>query len=164
VPTKGGSLRGTVQPAGGPRPVSPVVEEMIGWEGLTRLHEPETFAAYGRRIRAARDQFVGLLDRARAAGKVVAGYGASPTVTTLINQFGLAGRLDFLVDDNPVKQNTFSPGHHIPVYPSDAIYERKADVVAVLAWNYAGPITQKHAAFAAAGGRFVIPLPHLLVG
>jgi SAM-dependent methyltransferase len=163
IPTKGGSLRGTVQLAGGPRPVSPVVARVIEWEDLTRLHAPETWAAYAKRIRAARDAFVGVLDRAKAAGKTIAGYGASPTVTTLINQFDLAGRIDFLVDDNPTKQNTLSPGQHIPVYPSDAIYSKGADVVAILAWNYAAPIMARHCAFAEQGGRFVIPLPGLLV-
>jgi hypothetical protein len=143
--------------------VSPEVGRLAEWEELARLHSPEAFRAYARRIDAGREQFVALLDRCRAAGKIVAGYGASPTVTTLIDQFDLAGRLDFLVDDNPVKQHTFSPGHHLPVYPSEAIYEREADVVAVLAWNYAAPITAKHRRFAEAGGRFVVPLPQLQV-
>ena len=67
------------------------------------------------------------------------------------------------MDDNPTKQHTFSPGHHIPVYPSEAIYEKGADVVAVLAWNYAGPIMARHQRFAAEGGRFIIPLPVLQV-
>jgi len=67
------------------------------------------------------------------------------------------------VDDNPVKQHTFSPGHHIPVYPSEAIYEREADVIAVLAWQYATPISAKHRRFAETGGRFVVPLPQLQI-
>ena len=83
--------------------------------------------------------------------KSIAGYGASPTVTTLLNQFDLGRRLDFLVDDNPVKQHTFSPGHQIPVYPPEAIYERDVDVIAVLAWNYAAPIIAKHRRFAESG-------------
>src|SRR5207237_586314 len=98
-------------------------------------------------------------DRAKAAGKRVVGYGAAPAVTTLLNQFALAGRLEFIVDDNPVKQNTFSPGQHIPVYPSEALYEKHADVVAILAWTYAGPIVKRHQAFAEKGGQFVVPLP-----
>jgi SAM-dependent methyltransferase len=163
IATKGGSLRGTVQLAGGPRPVSPEVGRLLEWESLARLHSLDTFQAYSRRIAAAKEQFAALLDRCKAAGKVVAGYGASPTVTTLIDQFDLAGRLDFLVDDNPVKQNTFSPGHQLPVYPSDAIYEREADAVAILAWNYATPIMTKHKRFADAGGRFLVPLPQTQV-
>jgi hypothetical protein len=163
IPTKAGSLRGTVQRAGGPRAVSPGIGRLIEWEGITQLHDMETWRDYTRRIDAARERFVAVLDRAKAAGKVIAGYGASPTVTTLINQFGLAGKIDFLVDDNPVKQNTFSPGHHIPVYPSDAIYSKGVDAVAVLAWNYAAPIMTRHQAFSAKGGRFIVPLPALLV-
>jgi len=163
IPTKGGSLRGTVQLAGGPRSVSPEVGRLIEWESIVRLHSPETFRAYARRIEAVKEQFCSVLERCRATGKVIAGYGASPTVTTLIDQLNLADRLDFLVDDNPVKQNTFSPGHHLMVYPSEAIYEREADVIAVLAWQYAAPITAKHRRFAEAGGRFIVPLPQLQV-
>ena len=159
ISTKGGSLRCTVQLVGGKRQVSPSVGQLVEWESLCRLHCLDTFQAYARRITSAREQFVGLLDRCRAAGKIIAGYGASPTVTTLIDQFDLAGRLDFLVDDNPVKQHTFSPGHSIPVYPSEALYERDADVVAVLAWQYVTPIVAKNRKFVDAGGRFAIPLP-----
>jgi hypothetical protein len=163
IPTKGGSLRGTVQRAGGPRPVSSEVRRLIEWEELTRLHSPGTFRALARRIEAARESFVTLLDRCRVRGKLVAGYGASPTVTTLLHQFDIAPRLEFLVDDNPVKQQTFSPGHQLPVYPSEAIYDREADVVAILAWNYAAPIQVKHRKYLEAGGRFIIPLPQLQV-
>jgi SAM-dependent methyltransferase len=161
--TKGGSLRGAAQLAAGKRPVSPAVGRLIEWESLTRLHHLDTFQALAQRIAVAKEQFLALLDRCRGSGKVVAGYGASPTVTTLIEQFEMASRLDFLVDDNPVKQHTVSPGHHLPVYPSSAIYEREADAVAILAWNYATPIMARHRRFADAGGRFLIPLPQLQV-
>ena len=145
------------------RPVSPEVRRLIEWEELTRLQSPETFRALGVSDRRREAQFVAVLDRCRAAGKVVAGYGASPTVTTLLNQFDLGRRLDFLVDDNPVKQHTFVPGRQIPVYPPEAIYERDVDVIAVLAWNYAAPIVAKHRRFVEYGGRFVVPLPQLQV-
>jgi hypothetical protein len=163
IPTKGGSLRGTVQRCGGPRPVAPEVRRLIEWEDLVRLHSPETFRAFSRRIDAAKEQVVSLLDRVRAAGKIIAGYGASPTVTTLMNQFDLGNRIDFLVDDNPIKQHTFSPGHHVPVYPPTALLEREADVIVILAWNYAAPIMAKQTKFAETGGRFVIPLPQVQV-
>jgi len=163
LPTKGGSLRGTVQRAGGPRRASPVVARMIEWEALLNLHRLETFQTFARRIETAKEEFVSLLDRLRAQDKRVAGYGASPTVTTLLHHFDLADRLDYLVDDNPVKQNTYSPGQHLPVYPSDALYARGADAVAILAWNYAQPIMAKHQAFLENGGRFIVPLPFLQV-
>lgn len=161
IPTKGGSLRGTVQRYGGTRQVSPTIGRMVEWEGYTQLHSLNTFAAFARRIDAARDAFTGLVDRLKTAGKTVAGYGASPTVTTLLSQFAL--RFDYLVDDNPGKQNTFSPGSHIPVYSADALKQRGADVVAILAWNYAQPIMAKNQGFVDGGGRFIVPLPMLQV-
>ena len=45
-------------------------------------------------------------------------------MTTLLHHFDLGGRLAFLVDDNPVKQGTYSPGHHLPVLPPAALLER----------------------------------------
>lgn len=163
IPSKGGSIRGTVQRAGGPRTVSPEVGRLLEWERLVGLHEPATWRAYSRRIEESAERVGDILDKARAAGKRVVGYGAAPAVTTLINQFRLAERMEFLVDDNPVKQGTYSPGHHLPVYPSAALYEKKADVAVVLAWTYAGPIVKRHQAFLDAGGRFVLPLPAVQV-
>jgi hypothetical protein len=163
IPTKGGSLRGTVQLAGGPRRASSMVQRMIELEHLLRLHSADTFRVLARRMDLAQEEFVAMIDRARATGKIIAGYGASPTVTTLLSQFGLGSKLDFMVDDNPVKQKTFSPGSQIPVYSPDALYEREADLVAILAWNYASPIIARHQQFTENGGRFAIPLPHLRV-
>ena len=51
------------------------------------------------------------------------------------------------------------PGMHIPVLPSQAMYEREIDYVVVLAWNFAAPIMQNHAAFRERGGHFIVPLP-----
>jgi hypothetical protein len=81
-----------------------------------------------------------------------------------MNQFGL-GRdfIEFIVDDNPLKQGLYSPGLHVPVLPANALYERRPDYVVVLAWNFAEEIIAAHVAFTQAGGRFVIPLPDLTI-
>ena len=163
IPTKGGSIRGTVQPAGGPRPVSPRVGQLIELESVLGLETVEAWQAYQRRIAAVKDQLLGLVGDIRARGKSIAGYGASPTVTTLLYHFDLNDKVDFIVDDNPTKQNTFSPGKHIPVVAPQALYQREVDYVLVLAWNYAQPIMAKHQAFAKNGGRFIVPLPYLQV-
>ena len=58
-------------------------------------------------------------------------------------------------------QGLFSPGAHIPVLPSDALYERSPEYVLILAWNFAEPIMDKHSAFLEGGGHFIVPLPDL---
>lgn len=163
VPTKGGSLRYTVQHAGGPWPVSPSITKLIELEINAGLYRPETFKDFAAKVDALKTQTLDLLHDLKAQGKTIAGYGASITGTTLIYHFGLGDMLDFITDDNPAKHNLFSPGLHIPVFSSQALYERKPDYVLVLAWRYAEPIIKKHQAFLEQGRHFIVPLPKVQV-
>jgi hypothetical protein len=97
----------------------------------------------------------------KSQGKSIAGFGASVTGTTLIYHFGLGRFLDYLVDDNPAKQGTYSPGLHLPVLPSAALQERKPDCVLMLAWRFAAPIIKKNQAYLDQGGRFIVPVPEV---
>jgi SAM-dependent methyltransferase len=159
VPTKGGSLRGYAQRKGGPRPIDSSVRKIIKVEEKQGLFRTETFKTFSARIEATKKELTALLADVQKDGKTVVGYGASPSSTTLIYHFGLGSFLSFLVDDNPLKHGRFSPGIHLPVLPSKALYEKKSDFVIILAWTYAQPILFKHRAFSQAGGRFIRPLP-----
>lgn len=159
VPTKGGSLRYYVQRRGGGRSVSRVVGELIAYERDMGLDRKEIFQEFCSRINKRKSQLLEKLRELKAQGKTIAGYGASATTTTLIYHFGISEMMDYIVDDNPAKQNTYSPGFHIPVVPSDALYERKPDYVVMLAWRYFDPIVKKHHGFLLRGGCFIRPLP-----
>jgi hypothetical protein len=161
VATKGGSLRCTVQPAGGPRPVSESVARLIALEERLGLAKTATFHAFAAKIDRVRAQVLEQLGGLVARGKAIAGYGASVTVTTLVHHFGLGKLLSFLVDDNSSRHHLFSPGHHIPVLPPQVLYERNPDCVVILAWRYADPIIKKHQGFLNRGGRFLVPLPEV---
>jgi SAM-dependent methyltransferase len=161
IPTKGGSIRGTVRHVGSTHVVRPAVAVLTSLELELGLDKVDTYRAYADRIAVAKNELLTLLGRLRAEGKTIAGYGASPTVTTLLFQFDLGDKLDFLVDDNPAKQGTFSPGHKIPVFAPHALSERTVDYVVILAWNYAEPIIARQAEFVDRGGRFIVPLPSL---
>jgi len=58
-----------------------------------------------------------------------------------------------------LKQGLYSPGLHIPVLPSSALYEKNPDYVLILAWNFADFIMNNNLAYSKAGGKFIIPLP-----
>ena len=163
-PTKGGSIRGFVQLAGRSSRLSPGgLAELVEQETAEGVDRPETLRHFSERIDALRGNLVTLVDDLGSRGRTLAGYGASVGVTTLLYYFDLGHALSFLVDDNPVRHGRFTPGHHIPVLPSDALYERKPDDVLLLAWRYAEPIMHRHAAYRQAGGRFILPLPEITV-
>lgn len=162
--SKGGSIRGYAQrKPEGKRSVKPVVRILINQElgrGFNRL---PLYHAYSARIMERKLMLNDFLDKEIAAGKLIAGYGASTTTTTLMWHFELTRKLAFVVDDNPIKQGLYCPACHIPVMPSEELYVRRPDYVVILAWNYSEPIMKKHELFVRQGGRFVVPLPNLRI-
>jgi len=163
IATKGGSLRYTVQLAGGPRRVSPSVGELSTEETRCGLGNLETFKTFAASINTAKERLIALLGKIKSDGGTIAGYGASATSTSLIYHFGLGSFLSYLVDEYSRKQNVLSPGLHLPVLEPQTLIERKTDYVVILAWRYFEPIVAKNRAFLDQGGHFIVPLPDLHV-
>ena len=79
--------------------------------------------------------------------------------TTLMAHFGLdKSLLDFIVDDNPLKQGLFTPTTHI-LYCLLMPYERKPNYLLILAWNFAEPIMKSHQKYRDEVGQFILPMP-----
>jgi len=161
--TKGGSIRGTVQLAGGPRKRAASVDAMIAEERRLGFQSKAPFEKMDTAVAALQNDVSALVAIRRAAGKRIAAYGASVGTVTLIQQFGIGTALDFVADDNPLCDYLAGSDYRVPVLRSDAIYERKPDTIIVLAWRYADPIMGKHQRYLAQGGEFVIPLPAITV-
>ena len=79
----------------------------------------------------------------------------------MLYHFELEGIVDYLLDDNPIRQGRFSPGMALEVKsPKILATENRPDIVLILAWRYAAPILQKHGRlYQAQGGRFLQLLP-----
>jgi SAM-dependent methyltransferase len=164
-PTKGGSIRGYVRLAGAPAgSFGPgALHDLEEKEAADGFQRPEALRRFAQGVEQLREELIDLVADCRAQGREVAGYGASVGVTTLLYYFDMGRALSFVVDDNPVRHGRFTPGQHIPVLPSDALYERKPDDVLLLAWRYAEPILGRHQGYRQAGGRFIVPLPEINV-
>ncbi|MSU34514.1 MAG: class I SAM-dependent methyltransferase [Pedosphaera sp.] len=161
--SKGGTIRCFAQRVGGPRSVSPTVSQLLKLEEDFGLYRLDTYRAYTAKIEEVKRQLQELLKGLRSQGCTVAGYGASATGTVLTYHFELGDQMLFIVDDNPVRQSRFSPGHHIPILSSRALMERRPDYVIILAWRFADMIIAKNEAYQRQGGRFIVPLPTLKV-
>ncbi len=162
VDTHGGSIRCFAGLSDGPHSDDGTVAALIAAEHAAGLHQETALLGFAAQVDAARAALANHLRERKEAGATIAGYGAPAKATTLMHHFGLGSEvIDFIIDDNPLKQGLLSPGLHIPVVASDALYDRRPDDVVVLAWNFAGPIMRNHRAFAEQGGRFIVPLPEL---
>lgn len=163
TPSKGGTLRCFVQLAGGPRPEDPSINQLLKLEEDYGLYRPATYQRFTDRINHAKQQVQAALATPQFNGKTIAGYGASATATVLTYQFDLGPVLSMVVDDNPIRQNRYSPGHHTPIVSSQTLLERQPAGVVILVWRYAEMIMQRNAAYQQRGGQFIIPLPQLRV-
>jgi SAM-dependent methyltransferase len=162
VNSHGGSLRAVAQKAGGARTISPSVSELVELEKEMGLDRAKTYRQFGNRIEVLKAELSSLLRRKKAEGRTIAAFGAPAKATTLMYHFGIGEDLiDFIVDDSPLKQGLYSPGMHIPVVSSEAIYDKEPDDIIILAWNFAVPIMEKHKAFHESGGKFIVPLPNV---
>ena len=52
-------------------------------------------------------------------GNIVIGYGAAAKANTFLNFSKI--KLDFIIDDNPLKQNKYCPGSKIPIKSKDIL-------------------------------------------
>jgi hypothetical protein len=66
-------------------------------------------------------------NRLEGAGRVAV-LGAGHHAGAFINLYGLADRVEFVVDDSPAKQGRYMPGSRLPILPSSALIEREVDV------------------------------------
>ena len=112
------------------------VEEILLAERNAGLQTPATYIEYARRAEQVVVDLKNTIAEYRAAGFVIAGYGAAAKGMTLVN-FGDI-HLDFIIDDNPLKQGKFTPGTHDPVVSIDVLKECEDLKVAFipLAWNF----------------------------
>lgn len=120
------------------------LELKMNEEKLWDLYEPRLYRTYVDECREIIEEFAQEVMRHRAAGKTIIGYGAPAKGNTLLNAANIV--LDFIIDDNPLKQGLYTPGMRIPIFSSEKLKEyAEADnlVFVPLAWNFFDEIKTK---------------------
>ena len=65
----------------------------------------------------------------------IVGYGSPAKATTALNFFGISKEIDFVIEDNILKQGKFIPGVNIQIKSKNK-NNGKIDNLLVLAWNF----------------------------
>lgn len=162
IPTHGGSLRVFACLQDAPHARTAAVDRVLDKERAAGLDRPEGYAGFEAKVRAVRAGLLDFLAAEKAAGRTVAAYGAAAKGNTFLNYCGVGpDQVAFVVDRNPVKQNTLLPGSRIPVLAPEAIEARRPMSVVILPWNLKAEITAQLAVVRSWGGRFVTAIPRL---
>jgi SAM-dependent methyltransferase len=129
------------------------------------LDRRETFTNFAANIALRKERLMDLLERIRAKGKTIAGYGASGRANTIIQYCGINhNHLEYMIDDAPAKAGFYTPGSHFLIHPSSVLKsESRPDYLLVLAWSYFNEIAERCGDFLAGGGRLIQPLPEVRI-
>jgi len=113
------------------------VDLLIQEEAAKGLYLDQTYIKYADKCNKIVKQLKDDCDYVRQGmiGWNVVGYGAPAKGMTLLNYSKL--KLDFIVDDNPLKQGRFTPGSSIAIVGPEKLGELKDTTLFVpLAWNF----------------------------
>ena len=123
------------------------VKNLIDMERKIGLLTDSTYIKYGHQCASVAVDFKYAIKKAKSEGYKIIGYGAAAKGMTLLNYAELTfNEVEYIIDDNPLKQGLFTPGSSIPIVSSDILntlnYEEKVMFVP-LAWNFFDEISKK---------------------
>ena len=113
------------------------ISSYLDWERIQGLHDYTTYQAWADGARRTVNDLSMVLDGQRKAHqRLIVGYGAPAKGNTILN-FGNID-MDFIIDDNPLKQGKYTPGMSIPVVTIDELkkYPDREICFVPLAWNF----------------------------
>jgi len=156
VQSHGGSIRVSVQRQNGGHAVDQSVAAHLNDE--RDLGDAAVYSDFGARVSQVVGEFAAELKDLKSQGFRLAGYAAPAKASTLLGFAEIGGDvLDYIVDDNPLKQGRYVPGTGIPIVSSSILREQPPDYLVILAWNLADIIVKKLNEDGDSGIKFITP-------
>jgi len=120
----------------------PSVDALLDYENDCGLYESDTYVHFGAKAAATATWLYQVVDEYRDAGYSCVGYGAAAKAMTMLNFSQV--NLDWIVDDNPMKQGSFTPGGNTPIVGVDFLERIKTPLcIVITAWNFSREIVQR---------------------
>lgn len=163
VPIQGGSIICKARLIGGKRQVCSSVNELIQLEDSIGVYKQGYLKSFSKKLETLKSEVTKLIQDIKSQGKSIAAFGAARGGTLITYLFGLGEYIEYIVDDDASKRGFYSPGYHIPVLPTSAMYELNPDYVIILAWVHSKSIIEKNQKYIENGGSFITFFPKVKV-
>lgn len=164
VDSHGGSIRVYIQKKGGKLPIDAGVNELLIREKEEGLERIEIYEKFAQRVYEIRNKLKEFIEKIKAENKKIAGYGAPAKATTALNFYGINKEyIDYIVDDNKLKQGLTVPGVRIPIVSKEHLDKNLPDYIIILAWNFADEIMRNNQQYKDKGVKFIVPFPELRI-
>jgi len=134
IDTHGGSIRVYIK-KGKKIKIDKSVKSLLSLEEKEGLKDYKTYKVFGEKINKLKENVLISINKLKKENKKIVGYGAPAKATTALNFFGISKQIDYIIEDNKLKNNKFVPGVLIPI--KDKKYHKDTNsTILVLAWNF----------------------------
>lgn len=141
--------------------------KQIKKEKLAGIYQNNTYATYYNEILKNKIKLRNTINFFKKNNYTIVGYGAPAKLTTFSYIFNLTNKdIDFVIDDNPLKQERFTPGTNIKIInfkKSLQIMKMKKIVIFILAWNFYSSIKKRCQDDLGKEISFVKPFPEIII-
>jgi SAM-dependent methyltransferase len=104
--------------------------------------DDDIYGNFERRAQQHVSEVNAVVDQYRADGYSVIGFGAAAKANTFLNYGKI--KLDYMVDENPLKHGKLTPGMNIPVRSTNVLSSEPRKILFVItAWNFRDEIMDK---------------------
>ena len=135
VQTHGGSLRVYIKKDNKNLKVGQSVKTLLKEEEQFGIKKYKTYQEFAMKVYKIRENVLKNIKKIKNEGRQIIGYGSPAKATTALNFFGISKEIDFIVEDNKLKQGKFIPGVKIPIKSKKFVKNNK-NIMLVLAWNF----------------------------
>jgi len=142
VNTHGGSIRVFIK-KGKNIKVEGSVKKILIDEEKYGIKKFKTYQDFGKKVYDIRKNVIKKINDIKKRGDKIIGYGSPAKATTALNFFGISDELEFVIEDNKLKQGKFIPGVKIPIQDKSKIQDNN-NTMLVLAWNFFKEIKSKN--------------------
>lgn len=123
------------------------VQNLIEMERKAGLLTDYTYEMYSFKCSNVASQFRHNIETQKRNGYKIIGYGAAAKGMTLLNYAGISCKeIDYIIDDNPLKQGLYTPGSSIQITSCDILSSLDTNdkiMFVPLAWNFFEEITKR---------------------
>lgn len=94
----------------------------------------------------------------------ISGYGAARSGPTLLRNFGIENKINYILDDHHMKIGRYTPASAIKIISTKNLLKKMPDLIVILAYLHNKKIIKKNISYLKKGGTFMIlyPKPKLI--
>ena len=143
INTHGGSIRVYIKKKDNfQQPINKRLKDIFIFENKIGIGSKNLFKNFKKKIEERKIKLKKKISKLYKKNYNLVGYGAPAKASTLINFFNISKYINYIKDDNPLKNGMFIPNTNIKIL--NKFKKNKIDAILVFAWNYFDEIKKKN--------------------